>query len=119
MRNLLPTCGSSLSCWTNGTGKCAFMTGPKQAHKPKARRHPVDSCIGAMYNRVFPMQLPAHIREFFRRQGSIGGKKRNAQLSPEQRSAIGRKAAQARWAAVRERGPAVKAVRKQSKRGGV
>jgi len=63
------------------------------------------------------MQLPAHVREFFRRQGSIGGKKRNARLSPEQRSAIGRKAAQARWAAERERGLSVKPTRKKSKRG--
>jgi len=63
------------------------------------------------------MKLPENIRELFRRQGSIGGKKRNASLSPEERSAIGRKAAEARWAAVREHGTAVKRARAKSKRG--
>ncbi len=65
------------------------------------------------------MRLPEDVRAFFRRQGSIGGKKRNAQLSPEQRSAIGRKAAQARWAKVRENRPDGKQGEKKSKRGAV
>jgi hypothetical protein len=43
------------------------------------------------------MKLPDEIREFFRKQGSIGGKKRNRILSVEQRKEIARKAAQARW----------------------
>jgi len=65
------------------------------------------------------MKLPEHIREFFRRQGSIGGKRRNAQLSPEERSAVGRKAAQARWAKEREQTPGAKRTRKKTKRGAV
>lgn len=43
------------------------------------------------------MKLPDDIREFFRQQGSRGGKKRNRNLSPERRREIARKAAQARW----------------------
>ncbi len=65
------------------------------------------------------MKLPEHIREFFRRQGSIGGKKRNAQLSSEERSEVGRKAAQARWAKVHEQSPGAKRTRKKTKRGAV
>jgi hypothetical protein len=44
------------------------------------------------------MKLPDEIREFFAKQGSIGGKKRTRQLSPERRAEIARKAATARWA---------------------
>jgi len=65
------------------------------------------------------MKLPDDIRELFRRQGSIGGKKRNAGLTPEQRSEIGRRAAQARWAAVRENRPKAQRARTKSKRGAV
>jgi len=72
-----------------------------------------------MYNEQSDMKLPENIREFFRRQGSIGGKKRNAQLTPEQRSEIGRKAVEARWAKVREQGSAAKRTRKKTKRGAV
>jgi hypothetical protein len=53
------------------------------------------------------MKLPDEIREFFRKQGSIGGKKRNRALSPEQRQESARKAAQARWSK-RDEKPAAK-----------
>jgi hypothetical protein len=43
------------------------------------------------------MKLPEEIREFFRKQGSIGGKKRKANLSAEERHDIARRAAIARW----------------------
>jgi hypothetical protein len=36
--------------------------------------------------------------EYFRKQGRIGGKKRAANLTPEERSEQARKAVQARWA---------------------
>jgi hypothetical protein len=65
------------------------------------------------------MKLPEDVREFFRRQGSIGGKKRNAQLSPEERSEIGRKAVQARWAKVREAASAATRKSEKTKRGAV
>jgi hypothetical protein len=44
------------------------------------------------------MKLPENIQEFFRKHGSAGGKKRAANLSAEERSAIARKAVQTRWA---------------------
>jgi hypothetical protein len=43
-------------------------------------------------------KLPEVALEFFRKQGRIGGTKRAANLSPEQRSEQARKAVQARWA---------------------
>jgi hypothetical protein len=43
------------------------------------------------------MKLPDEIRELFRRQGSIGGKKRSEVLLPERRSEIAKHAAEARW----------------------
>jgi hypothetical protein len=36
-------------------------------------------------------------REWFRKQGAAGGKKRAENLTPERRKAIARKAAAARW----------------------
>jgi len=44
------------------------------------------------------MKLPDEIREFFRRQGKIGAKKRVKMLSPERRQEIARQAAVTRWA---------------------
>lgn len=44
------------------------------------------------------MKLPEEIREYFRRKGASGGRKRARNLAPEQRSDIARKASQARWA---------------------
>lgn len=55
------------------------------------------NCIGGMHNLTPAVRLPDEIREFFRQQGSRGGKKRNRNLSPEKRREIARKAAQARW----------------------
>jgi hypothetical protein len=43
-------------------------------------------------------KLSEEIREYFRKQGSIGGKKRSDSLTAEQRSELARKAVQARWA---------------------
>jgi hypothetical protein len=46
-------------------------------------------------------RLPAGIKEYFRKQGSKGGKLSGAarmeKLTPEQRSEIAKKAAAARW----------------------
>jgi hypothetical protein len=43
-------------------------------------------------------KLPEAALEFFREQGRIGGTRRAANLTPEQRSEQARKAVQARWA---------------------
>jgi hypothetical protein len=43
-------------------------------------------------------KLPEAALEFFRKQGHIGGTRRAANLTPEQRSEQARKAVQARWA---------------------
>ena len=48
------------------------------------------------------MKLPDDVREFFRRQGKIGGKKRLETLTAEERREIARKAAQARWGKARQ-----------------
>lgn len=47
---------------------------------------------------MIDMKMPAHVKEFFQKQGKIGGKKRSASLSPERRKEIARRAAEARWA---------------------
>jgi hypothetical protein len=44
------------------------------------------------------MKLPDEVREFFRRQGRIGGKKRLETISPERRREIARHAVETRWA---------------------
>ena len=44
------------------------------------------------------MKMPEDVKEFFRRQGKIGAKKRHANLTPEQRQEIARMAARTRWA---------------------
>jgi hypothetical protein len=44
------------------------------------------------------MDMPDNVREFFRKQGSIGGKRRMRKLSPQERTEIARKAAKSRWA---------------------
>jgi hypothetical protein len=46
-------------------------------------------------------KLSEEIREYFRKQGSIGGKKRSESLTAEQRRELARKAVQARWAKAR------------------
>jgi hypothetical protein len=43
-------------------------------------------------------KLPEEALEFFREKGRIGGKRRAANLSAEERSEQARKAVQARWA---------------------
>jgi hypothetical protein len=43
-------------------------------------------------------KLPQAALEFFRKKGQIGGRRRAANLSPEERSEQARKAVQARWA---------------------
>jgi len=43
-------------------------------------------------------KLPEAALEFFRKKGRIGGKRRAANLTGEQRSEQARKAVQARWA---------------------
>jgi hypothetical protein len=48
------------------------------------------------------MKLPADIREFFRKQGAVGGKTRAQKLSAEERRDAARKAVQARWAKAKE-----------------
>ena len=42
--------------------------------------------------------MPDEIREYFRRQGRVGGKTRARNLTPEERSEGARRAVQARWA---------------------
>lgn len=42
-------------------------------------------------------KLPDAVLEFFRQQGSVGGKKRAAHLSAKERSEQARKAVNARW----------------------
>jgi hypothetical protein len=44
------------------------------------------------------MNLPDEVREFFRRQGRIGGRTRAQNLTPEERSEGARRAVEARWA---------------------
>jgi len=45
-----------------------------------------------------PTKLPEAALEFFRKQGRIGGRKRAANLTAEERSEQARKAVNARWA---------------------
>lgn len=44
------------------------------------------------------MRMPDRVKEFFQKQGKIGGKKRSANLSAERRKEIAKRAAKARWA---------------------
>jgi len=55
-------------------------------------------CQGGKHNQQPFMDIPDDVREFFRKQGRIGGKRRMKRLSPEERTEIARKAAQSRWA---------------------
>jgi hypothetical protein len=43
-------------------------------------------------------RLPKDVKEFFRKQGSIGGKKSRAMQTPAERKAQAKKAVAARWA---------------------
>jgi hypothetical protein len=49
------------------------------------------------------MKMPEDVKEFFRRQGKIGAKKRHASLTPERRREIARQAAATRWANAKKR----------------
>lgn len=55
------------------------------------------SARGPSIIRRSTVKLPKHIREFFRRHGKIGAAKRHAEMSPERRREVARKAALARW----------------------
>lgn len=44
------------------------------------------------------MKLPENVRDYFRKQGKIGAAKRQANLTPERRAEIAKKAANSRWA---------------------
>lgn len=44
------------------------------------------------------MKIPENVRAYFQRQGKLGAKRRMEMLSPERRSEIAKKAAEARWA---------------------
>ncbi len=50
-----------------------------------------------------PMKLPENVREYFQKQGAVGGKTRAANLSPEERREIARKAVQTRWAKAKKK----------------
>ena len=53
-------------------------------------------------------KLPKAALEFFREQGRKGARKRAANLTPERRSEIARKAVQARWAKQKQKGKSEK-----------
>jgi hypothetical protein len=49
------------------------------------------------------MKLPDEIRQFFQKQGAIGGKSRAKRLASEERREAARKAVQARWARAKKK----------------
>ena len=52
---------------------------------------------------MLAMELPEDVKEYFRKQGRIGAKKRSANLSPERRKEIARIASEARWGGKRKK----------------
>jgi len=66
-------------------------------HGSSQRKKWVDHSLGPKHN-TGNMKLPHDVKEFFRKQGKIGGKKRHANLSPERRKEIAKLAAEKRWA---------------------
>jgi hypothetical protein len=58
-------------------------------------------------------KLPPEVLEYFRKEGTKGGKRRAANLTPEQRSAIAKKAVDAREA---KRAAAAKAPVKRARK---
>ena len=56
--------------------------------------------------RDYAKEMPDEVREYFKRQGSkggkLGGQARMEKLTPEERKAIAAKAAAARWAKKKE-----------------
>jgi hypothetical protein len=69
-------------------------------YKARGSRLPFQK--GLLYNSSVAKRLPPEIRDFFvkmgRRGGKIGGRKRVANMTPEQLSEANRRAVQARWA---------------------
>lgn len=65
--------------------------------------------------RDMKLNLPDEIREFFRRKGKLGAKRRQQVLSPEKRRQIARTAAQTRWD---KQKPAKKVKRTEADSGG-
>ncbi|MGZ6423676.1 MAG: hypothetical protein ACXWSR_22295 [Bdellovibrionota bacterium] len=61
------------------------------------------------------MKLPDDIREFFRKQGTIGGKSRAKNMTADERSEASRTAVQARWAKEKK---SAKPKRSKTTRGG-
>jgi hypothetical protein len=51
------------------------------------------------------MPLSKEAREYFAKFGRKGAKIRSEKMTPEQRQAVARKAAQARWAKVKKKSP--------------
>ena len=49
------------------------------------------------------MRFTREMLEYFRQQGELGAAKRNESLTPEERTAIARKAANARWSKVKKK----------------
>jgi hypothetical protein len=68
------------------------------------RREQDSACKAKAFRYTKPSSMSKHnklseeIREYFRKQGSIGGKKRSESLTPEERTELARKAVQVRWA---------------------
>ena len=100
MREVYPAAYGSLNAqeWCSAVrGECLSMQRTVSVLRCHAMCCTLTNCIGGMHNLAPQMKFPDEIREFFRRQGSRGGKKRNRNLSMEKRREIARKAAQARW----------------------
>jgi hypothetical protein len=72
--------GQSSNCWIAGLAK---QTGLTYAKGPSIIRS--------------AMKLPDDIRKFFQQQGRIGAAKRIAMMSPAERRANAKRAAQIRW----------------------
>lgn len=68
----------------------------KRTKKPADLNRLAAAIVGDATDETPPEPEPAHVRAG-RSGGLKGGKKRAEQLTPEQRSEIARKAAEARW----------------------
>lgn len=63
----------------------------------------LDLSVPPSHNDGPPMKLPDDIRQYFVRQGRIGGKKRNETMSPERRSELAAVASRARWSKAKKK----------------
>ncbi len=63
----------------------------------------LDLSVPPSHNDGPQMKLPDDIREYFVRQGRIGGKKRNQNMSPERRSESAAIASRARWSKAKKK----------------